>query len=261
MATGARPRLFQENYGEEGRGWGCEAAEGRSARHFPELNGIMTTPSGTLLDPRLLYVWADLREFSRIANQVNTPATTVARNTNATRVPIGLFSKVGSSIPYRLVQLEFPPASLEEVLRLSMLAYAKTLVMRLKGFLTRLDSLANKLRPALEAQLLARRLAAGGDHRDDDGNEQEEEKNADRILLWALFTVTVSLCEDNIGRDNDDDDETQNWCRSCLMQILKILNLRTWTEIKATLKQFLWVDLLHDRPARVVFERVQRELV
>jgi hypothetical protein len=261
MATGARPRLFQDNYGEEGLGWGCQAAQGRSARHFPELKGIMTTPSGASLDPRLLYVWADLREFSRIANEVTTPpTTTTTRNAITTRIPIGLFSKVGSSIPYRLVQLEFPPASLEEVLRLSMLAYAKTLVMRLKGFLTRLDSLANKVKPAIEAQLLARRLAVR-DHRED-GNEQEEQ-NADRILLWALFTVAVSLCEDSIGHNDDDDadDETQNWCRSCLIQILTILPFRTWTEVKATMKQFLWVDLLHDRPARVIFERVRRELV
>ncbi|KAK3364167.1 hypothetical protein B0T25DRAFT_563194 [Lasiosphaeria hispida] len=81
--------------------------------------------------------------------------------------------------------------------------------MRLKGFLTRLDSLAIKVKPALEAQLLARRLAAVHDHRDGGPNEeQEEQKNADGVLLWALFTVTVSLCEDSIGRE-DDSDETQ----------------------------------------------------
>ena len=40
-----------------------------------------------------------------------------------------------------------------------MLAYAKTLVMRLKGFLSRMDSLASKVKLALQAQLEARKLA------------------------------------------------------------------------------------------------------
>lgn len=242
MATGARPRLFQDN----GGGWGCQVAQGRSARHFPELRGI-TVPPHPPLDPRLLHVWADLREFSRIANEVTTNTTTT---TTATRMPINIFSKVGSSVPYRLVHFQFQPTSPEEVLRLSMLAYAKTLVMRLKGFLTRLDFLANKVKPALQAQLAAR-LAV----RTRDGNEDEQ--NADRFVLWALFIVAVSLCEDNIDDDNDD---MQKWFRACLVQILATLPLRTWTDVKATLKKFLWVDLLHDCPARVVFERVQREL-
>jgi len=268
MATGARPRLFRDNYGEEGGRWGCEVAQGRSARHFPELKVITTTPSGTPLDPRLLHVWADLREFSRIANGVTTPTTTTTTKTKttATRMPINVFSKVGSSIPYRLVQLEFPPASLEEVLRLSMLAYAKTLVMRLKGFMTRLGFLANKVKPAIQAQLLlAQQGLAGRDSHDDGRNGQEEGQNTGRFLrflLWAVFIVTVSLCEDNIGHDNDDDDDdTQNWCKKCLIQILTMLSFRTWAEVKATLSQFLWVDVLHDHPARAIFERAQREML
>jgi len=252
MATGAQPQLFRD---DGGGNWGCQVAQGRSTRHFPELRDIVKAPSESPLDSRLLQVWADLREFSRIANEVTTTKTTTTK-ASATRMPISTFSKVGSSVPYRLVHLEFPPASLEELLRLSMLAYAKTLVMRLNGFLTRLDFLANMAKPALQAQLAAR-LAVRNQTPDD---VNQDDQNADQFLLWALFITTVSLCEDNIG-DNNNDDDMQKWFRACLIQILTVLPLRTWAEVKAALKRFLWVDLLHDRPARVVFERVQRQLV
>ncbi|KAK4153794.1 hypothetical protein C8A00DRAFT_43359 [Chaetomidium leptoderma] len=84
-------------------------------------------------DPRLLNVWADIREFSKLANK----STTV----HGTTMPREVVSRLATSVPHRLLRLRpegaqafrHRKACLHELLRLCMLAYAKMLLIKLQG--------------------------------------------------------------------------------------------------------------------------------
>ncbi|EAQ91790.1 predicted protein [Chaetomium globosum CBS 148.51] len=115
---------------------------GRSARQFPELDAAV--PPHMRPDPRLLNVWADLREFSRLVNEAAA---------GRTKIPIEVMFRLRTSVPHRLLRLRLEgglgchPGSgvpgegggevprdavfVHELLRLSMMAFAKMLLIKL----------------------------------------------------------------------------------------------------------------------------------
>ncbi|KAH6649230.1 hypothetical protein F5144DRAFT_500195 [Chaetomium tenue] len=116
----------------------------RLARQFPELDAAI--PPHMRPDPRLLNVWADLREFSRLVNEAAACRT---------KIPIEVVFRLRTSVPHRLLRLrlegglgchlgrgvvgegggEVPRDAVfvHELLRLSMMAFAKMLLIKLHG--------------------------------------------------------------------------------------------------------------------------------
>ncbi|KAK5659922.1 hypothetical protein OQA88_13386 [Cercophora sp. LCS_1] len=204
MGTGSPTRFAHD------LSWSPQIAIGKAASHMPELDIITPRP-----DPRLLNIWVDLRELSRMANEAKLTRVTM---------PMEIFSRVSTSIPYRLVHLKFSPMSITELLRFCMMAYTKSLLVRIKGLAKRMFYMAEGLDMSLQLHTPATADSA-------------------EFLLWALFIATISIFEDL----------ERPWLRRRLLETLSTLGLRTWPETRDVLKKFLWVDPLHDDAAKMLF--------
>ena len=172
-------------------------------------------------DARLAGVWADLREFSVAAD---------AAIESGSRIPLHSFTNISESVPRRLLSLRYDPLSFHELLRLSMLAYVKTILIRIKGIGPRMTFLAEKLKSAIIFQL---RIA---------GSRQVP------FLSWALFVAAISIFE---GCEED-------WLRESLVRTMTSLGLHTWPAVKGTLGMFLWTDIFHGLEGRQLFEECFR---
>ncbi|SPQ22769.1 4248f89a-6488-4b15-b872-058bfed90f9e [Thermothielavioides terrestris] len=180
------------------------APASRSAsRSFPEL-AAAARPPRSRPDPRLLNVWADLREFARRVNDAGAGG-------RGEKVPGPVAARLTTSVPVRLLRLRRPlplplpcnngggggnggdgggdeaGAVLHEMLRLSMLAFAKMLLIKLRGFGRKMTDLAEGLKAALLAwEAETRREEAHDDTR----------RGLLELLLWGLLVAGVSIFED-----------------------------------------------------------------
>ena len=136
------------------------------------------------------------------------------------------FSQLTTSVPHRLVSLQFDPTSLHELLRLCMLAYMKSVLIQIEGIGKKMTFLADRLKTALLAQQYP-------------PHPEEAE-----LLLWALFIAGLSIFED-FDRD---------WLRAAMGQAVLSLRLRTWAEARVVVKRFLWIDIVYEQPGKRLFE-------
>jgi len=205
MGIGTQPRF------QQAVSWSPQIADSRLARWFPELQDIMNPRP----DPRLLNIWADVRELTRIANSAAT---------NKAFVTESQFRYITTSLPYRLVHLEFEPGSPSEVLRLCLLAYTKSLLIQAKGLGKNMTYLSTRLESSIRAWMP--RVPRGSP-----------------VLLWVLFMSSIAIFED-MPADPD-------WLRCSLVQ--EMTTQRSWPETLSVLSDFLWVHALHNRRGEELF--------
>lgn len=214
MGTGSKPRFFGGDVS-----WSPQISQGRATRMFSELRSLIPRP-----DPRLLNIWTDLREFSRTANQAIE---------SKRKLSTEQFSRLSTSVPHRLLNLQFDSGSTHELLRLSMLAYVKSILVQIPGMGKKMTFLADRLETALLAQSYPPipELAAS--------------------ILWALFVAAVAIFED-LSRE---------WLAAAMIQTILTMGLRTWAEARVVLKSFLWIDMVYDRDGQRIFEQLFERLL
>jgi len=251
---------------DEELSWSPQIARSRRAtRQFSELDAALlqfgeSRVMTMRLDPRLLNVWADLREFSEMANSVTSR--------RGPKVPAKTASLLEQSVPHRLLRLGVmdshdmfrcvaangddngvgtdlvvphrPPPTLQifhEFLRVCMLAYVKMLLIRLKGIGKKMVFLSEWLRTVLTAfrTNINHQLPLDSDP-----------AAAVKLLLWGAFIAGVAIF----------DDSEEVWLNDLLQRSLAALGLRTWDDTRAVLKDFLWIDAVFDEPGRQLFQRL-----
>lgn len=126
------------------------------------------------------------------------------------------------SIHYRLVNLCFDAGTMDEVIRLALLAFASNIFLQWCDVRTRYQNLTEYLRTALF--LL---------------NEGSDVIPA-QIVLWLYI----------IGRISVLDEADQVWFRPALATVLQSMKLKSWDEVRLLLKSILWIDVLLDPPAK-----------
>jgi hypothetical protein len=214
--------------------WSPQLARGRAATRFPELAGAFA--SHPRPDPRLLHVWADLREFSRLVNDAAT---------RGTKVSVETATEMARSVPYRLLRLKPDRAHglLHELLRLCMLAYVRMLLVKMRGIGRKMTALADGLTSTLSAWRDSLQLphawpgvlplsgdAAGGC----------------KLLLWGSIVAGVSIFEDP--------DPDEQWLAWMIREMVSVLGLQTWADTRDVLKEFLWIDAVFDGPGEQLFQ-------
>ena len=214
MATGASLQFFDD----VSISWETQLAHGVEIVGLTELIDLFPRP-----DPRLLNIWADLRFFCREANEATKTGV---------KMSAAFFNRMTSTVPRRLFALggEYEETSLSELLRLSMLAFTKSVLVQIKGLGERLTMLANGLRNALQAQA---------------AQATARPRDLEKVHLWILFISALSIFE-NL-QDNE-------WLRDALLQSLSALGLQAWPEIRSILKGLLWIDMLYNKPGKQLFE-------
>ena len=166
-------------------------------------------PVLSALDWKLVNIWRDLGEFCRAAN--------IASSTNRNLDP-DLYQEVMISVFYRLMRLKFPQGSIDEVLRLGLLAFSTTIFLGIRGIPMQYDSLVHDLVSALRAI------------------DQSVSEIPSNLSLWLAYFARVMVFHE----------PEQAWLTSHLKDQLQSSNLSSCQAVRSLLKSLLWVDCLHD---------------
>lgn len=207
MSTGCKPLFFST-----GISWKSYLGPSNHVPHHTDLHDIITTP-----DPRLVNIWVDMKEFCKAAN--------IAFITGHKLDP-ELFQEVMTSIQYRLLHLGYDHAAgrddaLHEALRLSMLAFASTVFLKIQGLVLHFDILGARLKAAILAL------------------ERPKDKAGREMMLWILVMTGISTFH---GVDDD-------W----LTDYFAGKDPLPWKEARDVLKGRLWIDCLHDNPGEAAY--------
>jgi hypothetical protein len=134
-------------------------------------------------------------------------------------------------ISYRLIKVSplagpRPTNNLEDMLHLALTAFTTTLFLGFGSALLRA--------PLLPASL-----------RDSAQRYRPEDKESQQLLLWVLL----------VGRASVFTDLDECWLVPKMREIGVALELRTWEDIWCVLIQFPWVNLVHGRAGRALWEK------
>ncbi|KAF4466207.1 hypothetical protein FALBO_6944 [Fusarium albosuccineum] len=208
MSTGQKPRLFPDEIS-----WSPQITRAGFATRYKELDLIQPAP-----DPRLIGIWADLKHYSTMANKAWESGGKISPE---------FFLLFSTSIPIRLLDLEYEISSISELMRLAMLANVKGVLFRIPGVGRRMRYLFNRLEQALQAQ-----------------QYPPLPENA-RLIFWALIVSGISIFEDF----------DQVWLRSTLVQTALVLGVQGWSKARAILRSVAWIDVIYDGPAETAFDQ------
>lgn len=143
-------------------------------------------------------------------------------------MPTGIYTDITDSAPCRLTHLlADDPSSLHELLRLSMMAFLKIILVGVPGIGRRMHYLRGQLKEAVLA------------HHDTRGAETA----MGRLVLWVLFMAALSVFDDPGG----------HWVKEMLRESLAALDVRSWDRAREALTRFLWVNVAMDKRAEALY--------
>lgn len=169
------------------------------------------------IDLRLRRVWNDVSEFVRAANI----ATQCKRS-----IDNELYQETMVSIHYRLANLCFDMDSINEPIRLALLAFASTLFLQWRGIKIRYEYLAQRLNTAMTSLRHNNRGVPV------------------RLALWIYIIAAISVL----------DEREKVYLQPALIEVIRELEFGSWDEVRLMLKSILWVDVLHDPLAKEMVE-------
>ena len=186
---------------------------------LPQFNGTAQTQDtlefAELIDAGLARAFSVMRRFGLL---VNLGAQTQLL------VSTKVINETMTSVMYRLLCMRYPPRSLNEGVRLILVAYCY------HGFLQWRDI---KLPcPHLQNAFKEGTLAL-----------QQNGKVSARFMLWMLMVGAVSIF----------DVHKEEWLGATLRYHARSQQ-RSWTEVQDILKSFLWIPLLDEEPARSIWD-------
>ncbi|KAK3372243.1 hypothetical protein B0H63DRAFT_563697 [Podospora didyma] len=170
------------------------------------------------IDPRLCEIWCDLRMFCGCANWgYYTPE----------KVEPDWFQEILYSVEYRLMHPSFPPTEpFNETMRLGLLAVSTTVFLQTATIKVRFEALTTGLRDSLLRM-------------DWSGHGQKA------LRPWLLFAAGFAAAS-----DVDD-----YWLMPLLRDALQQAGLDSWEAARAFLKNFIWVDIVHDVEGMMIWEK------
>lgn len=169
------------------------------------------------IDSELAMVWTVLSRFCTLINSVATRKDKIAEK---------VFLDTVSSVMYRLVYMRFESGSLDEAIRLGALAFSSYVFLMWHAIKLPHHTFPTAFRDCLISADI-------------------QEPHSDRLLPWLLMIGAMS-----IYTETDD----QLWLRPWLKSKLEQCEVDTWEELQALLKSFLWIEMLHDKPGKALFD-------
>jgi len=118
-----------------------------------------------------------------------------------------------------------------------MLAYTATIFLQAQGIGARLNHLSSELGSCILNL---------------DFNSLGEQEIDLELKIWILFVTAIS------GSTDEDD----VWLLPLLKQMLARAGMKDeWGKVRGVLKALLWIDALHDKDGKRIFEKIQSPLV
>lgn len=133
------------------------------------------------------------------------------------------------SVMYALLRMNFPTNPINEAIRLGLLAFCSHSFLERRGIRLPHGYLCENYRTCFE-----------------DVNTQP--RDASQVLLWFLMIGKISIFTS--------DTEESAWIKSRLRENIGLIRDCSWPQLRLILKSFLWIDILHDAPGKIIFESV-----
>ncbi|KAI8631890.1 hypothetical protein F5Y19DRAFT_422438 [Xylariaceae sp. FL1651] len=186
--------------------------------YYPNILFSVSSSSLDCLDHELNQAWRVLRSFSL---QVNNAAFTNSRLSRE------LLLDTMTSVMYRLLYLRFTPASLNEVVRLSLLAFCSGVFIQWQQGIP----MGPTYFPISFQESLAHFRRAD---------------DLPYFMLWVLMVGAMAVFSED---DN-------MWLRPWLKTNMKLCGVDSWNGMRAILHSFLWIDMVHEYPAHGIFAEI-----
>lgn len=219
LSTGSRGLFFSDN-----NSWNsCIALQGTLVSGT---NDAIPDPSSDLrpfldnLDTRVRLLWDHLSALTQGVNQTR----------GQSGIDKDLYQSTMISIHYRLVDLRFDAGDVNEISRLGLLAFASTVFLAFRGIKTRYEYLAESLKTSLS--LLGARPGLPA-----------------KITLWLYTVGAVAIF----------DEHERAFLQPALTEVLRALELESWSEVRESLKSVLWLDALDDIAAEQMAKDMLRK--
>jgi hypothetical protein len=215
ISQGSRPYFFQDGVSWDSFFESCPVL--KRLRPIPSTAMLRTRRLIKPVDRRLYYIFQDVQDFSQLVNFLFQ---------SHQKIRPGIFQDLLTSLQYRILLLDFGIDNrFAELVRLSMLAYLTVVLFRLPQVKLQYPFLGSQLRTSCQTFKPA--------------NEQER-----RAFAWAMFVGFMSAL------DLQDEELTM-----MLSEMMVPCLGSSWGEVKASLKEVLWIDGIYDGPGEEVYEK------
>lgn len=171
------------------------------------------------MNAELSQIWKRMSEFCSVINFAVESDQLITTQ---------IFLQSTASIVYPLMGMQFRTSSVDEAIRLALLAFSSSLFLPWK----QLGLSYPHLRSQLKACLL--RL--------------DPQKASTAQFIWMLMVSAVSVFD---FRDYP-------WLQPLLFVNINRCDIHCWSAMRNLLQSFLWVGLVHDSPGRSIFESTFR---
>ena len=185
---------------------------------LPEFNGTAQTQDTLefteMIDAGLAGAWSVVRRFCLL---VNLGAQT--QRLISTKV----INETMTSVMYRLLWMHYPSGSLSEAVRLILLVYCYHGFLQWRDVKLPCPHLQNVFREGFLAL-------------------QKNGEVSPRFMLWMLMVGAVSIFDVR---------KEEEWLGTTLRHHAR---KRSWREVQNILKSFMWIPLLDEEPARLIWD-------
>lgn len=169
------------------------------------------------MDPELATAWRAMRRFCLLVNL----GTQIQR-----LIYHEIILETMTAVFYRLLDMDFADGSVDQVLRLGLLAFCHHVFLQWQDIRLPYDRFPADYRNCIL------------------DIKQTAEGVSDQVMLWLLMTGAVSLY--NIS------DEA--WLRDYLEEYADRCRMKTWKEMQESLKSVMWIVLLDEQPGKQTFD-------
>lgn len=172
------------------------------------------------LDPELTAVWVAISNFCSQAN--------AAMDNGGPKITEEAFLHSMGSTVYKLLHQRFDLGSLDEAIRLGLLAFSSPIYLHWN----RVELPDPRFNLAFRKALSALILQASG-------------SVTPREWIWLYMIAALSMFHEP---------DSILWLKSLLCINLSLCDVRTWTHLRRLLDSFVWVGMLYDRQGRDIYE-------
>ena len=157
--------------------------------------------------------------MKRFCSQINSAAEA------GHKLPDGILLDTMASVMYRLFDMAFEADSVNEAIRLGLLAFCSDIFLRWPDVKFSYIRFGNTYKDCLLC------LESMGSASSD-------------VWLWLLMIGAISTFTEQ--------DDT--WLKPRIHQSIKSCGIKSWSETRDVLASFLWIGLVHDRPGKQIFD-------
>ena len=170
------------------------------------------------IDDELIRAWKAMKRFCSLRNLVSQAKGRITPET---------FSETMASIMYRLYNMSFEAGSVNETMRLGLLAFFSNVFLQWKDVRQSYHSFYTIYKGHVLEIISSDSLSP-------------------RLMLWLYTICRISIFTESEGA----------WMPSSLRAKLGLNNVTSWSDMQEIMNAFLWIRMIHDQPGRGLFDAI-----